>query len=329
MTKTKKILIIRFSSLGDIILTEPIIRQLRISYPGCTVDYLTKKAFEPIITTFFGVDSVFTDYESLVGLIKLRRRKYDLVIDLQKKFNSWWAKGVIAGKKNVSYDKKRRLRKRIVARKTSLTINSTVDLYNTVFDKLELPYSFQQPRIKTSQSDNLLPSANPKDNLKLVIFPGATHNTKRIPPDKIISFINDYPHKDTDFYLLGSVQEGAITAKIKKETNKLCYDLAGNFNLVELINAIDLAHIVITNDSGPMHIAAALEKPQLAFFGSTHISLGFRPLNNKAIVLSRDLECSPCTLHGEKACPLKHFNCLNQITVESIFEAYQNLLTLI
>lgn len=329
MTKTKNILIIRFSSLGDIILTEPIIRQLRISYPGCKIDYLTKKIFEPIITTFFEVDSVFTDYESLAGLFELRRKKYELVIDLQKKFNSWWAKGIIAGKKNVSYDKKRRLRKKIVAHRTSLTINSTVDLYNTVFDKLELPYTFLNPKLKTTKSGNLLPSANPKDNLKLVIFPGATHKTKRIPAEKIISFINNYPHDDTDFYLLGSFQEEAITSRIKKETNKLCYDLAGKFSLVELINAIDLAHIVITNDSGPMHIAAALGKPQLAFFGSTHPSLGFRPLNDKAIVLSLDINCSPCTLHGDKACPLKHFNCLNQITVESIFEAYQNLLTLI
>lgn len=326
MNKIKNILIIRFSSLGDIILTEPIIRQLRVSFPDCKIDYLTKPAFEPIITGFFGVDAVFTDYESLKGLIELRRRKYDLVIDLQRKFNSWWAKNIIVGKKNVCYDKKRRLRKKIVAHKTSDSINSTVDLYNTIFDKLELPYTFQNPKLKTSKSTGLLVS---KKKINVVIFPGATHNTKRIPAEKIISFIDNYEHPETAFYLLGSNQEEYLTAKIKKATNKLCHNLAGSFNLVELINAIDEADVIITNDSGPMHIAAALGKPQLAFFGSTDVSLGFKPLNPKALVLSLDLECSPCTLHGEKKCPLKHFNCLKQISVETIYESYQNILTLI
>lgn len=320
-----RILIIRFSSLGDIILTKSVVDQLRLQYPNSEIDFLTKAVFEPLVSTYFAVDNVFTEYKSYYQLIKLKKRDYSLVIDVHGKLNSWLAKKIINGEKTVTYDKKRRLRKKIVAHKTDLSINSTVDLYNSVFDKLRRPFIFLNPviKIKKINKSQLLPS---KNKLNLVIFPGATHNTKRVPQHHLISFINNFEHKDTNFYLLGSNSEKELTHEIAQECEKTCFDLAGKFNLVELVEAINEADVVITNDSGPMHIAASLGKPQLAFFGSTNVSLGFRPLNKKAIILTNPIECSPCTLHGEKRCPLKHFACLENITEESIFEAYSELL---
>lgn len=315
-----RILIIRFSSLGDIILTQAVIEQLRIIYSKPEIDYLTKPLFKPLISAYFPVNTIYTEYKSLSKLNELRKRKYDLVIDLHNKFNSWFAKTIIHGEKCLTYDKKRRLREKIVAHKTSQAINSTVDLYNTVFTKLNKPFSFLEPNI-TIQGDNLnlLPA---KNKLNVVIFPGATHNTKRIPSHKIISFINDYEHPNTNFYLLGSSDEAELISEITHQCHKPCFDLAGKFNLVELVAAINEADFVITNDSGPMHIAAALHKPQIAFFGSTNVSLGFRPLNKKAVVITHPIKCSPCTLHGQKECPLKHFDCMEKISVEKIYEEY-------
>ncbi len=323
-----KILIIRFSSLGDIILTKPIIDELKAKFPQAQVDYLTKSAFAPLINTYFPIDSVLTQYKSLKDLLKIKAVKYDLVIDLHNKFNSWLTKKIILGKQTITYDKKRHLRQRIVAHKTSKTINSTLDLYNSVFKKLNIDFSFKYPKILLDNlnQEELLPS-NAK--LKVVIFPGATHNTKRIPCHKLIAFINNYQHDDTIFYLMGSPNEKEITSAIKDKSNKETYDLAGKFNLVELVAAINQADLVITNDSGPMHIAAALEKAQIAFFGSTNIALGFRPLNDKARIISYPIKCSPCTLHGEKECPLGHFSCMQNISPDTIYANYVELLTLI
>ncbi len=322
-----RILIIRFSSLGDIVLTKALVDQLRNIYPNAEIDYLTKPAFKQFVATYFTVNSVFTEYKSFSQLRNLSKRKYDLVLDLHGKLNSWLAKVIIRGQKTVTYDKKRALRNKIVAHKTQMSINSTVDLYNTVFDKLKVPYIFIEPVIKvTTKTSNLLPS---KANMKVVIFPGATHNTKRIPKEKLISFINNYEHNNTNFYLLGSKDEKELTQEIQKDITKACFDLAGNFNLVELVEAINEADLVITNDSGPMHIAAALRKAQIAFFGSTNVNLGFRPLNKKAIILTNPISCSPCTLHGQKECPLKHFDCMESIQVKAILEAYQKLKNMI
>lgn len=318
-----KILIIRFSSLGDIILTQPIIQELKRNFPQAQIDYLTKKAFAPLIKEFFEVDEVLFNYKSFRDLFLLKKRKYDLVIDLHNKFNSAISKIVINGKKTVTYNKKRKLRKQIVAHKTSFSINSTLDLYYSVFTKLGLKHEFSEPEIKIKQKTELLPN---KNKLNVIIFPGATHNTKRIPCQKIISFINDYEHPFTNFYLMGSPDEKMITESIAKQVNKESFDLAGKFNLCELVSAMNEGDIIITNDSGPMHIASALRKAQIAFFGSTNISLGFRPLNKKAVIISAPTKCSPCTLHGLKECPLKHFDCMQKISVDTIYANYIELL---
>lgn len=328
MKSTKiRILVIRFSSLGDIILTAAVIDQLRLIYPNSEIDYLTKAIFKPLVSSYFAVDNVFTEYKSYHELRLLKKRDYSLVIDLHNKLNSWIAKQVIRGEKCLTYDKKRSLRKKIVAHKTDICINSTVDLYNSIFYQLKKPFSFMEPRIncQTDGSQNLLPA---KNKLNVVIFPGATHNTKRIPGHKLLSFINIYEHKDTNFYFLGSNSEKEIIQEITQKCNKTSFDLAGKFNLVELVLALNEADIVITNDSGPMHIAAALRKPQLAFFGSTNVSLGFRPLNENAIVLTNPIPCSPCTLHGQKECPIQHFACMENIAIESIYTTYQKLLAM-
>ena len=103
-------------------------------------------------------------------------------------------------------------------------------------------------------------------------------------------------------------------------------NICGELDLQQLVTAIDKMDVIISNDSGPMHIAAALEKPQITIFGATHPKLGFAPLNKNAVILSTDLECQPCSLHGSKACPLDHFNCMKQISVVDISKILKNML---
>ncbi|OQY39400.1 MAG: hypothetical protein B6226_01980 [Candidatus Cloacimonetes bacterium 4572_65] len=318
-----KILIIRFSSLGDIILTESVIRTLKKAFPHAEIDYLTKPPFKPLIEKFFPINNVYTEYNNLAGLLDLKKSRYDIVLDLHDKLNSTLAKLVINGKKSITYKKKRLLRERIVAHKTTTKIDSTVDLYGSVLDKLKIPFLNKNPQIEVTKKSSLLPN---KNSVNVVLFPGATHNTKRLPTSKFIDFIKRSSNSNTNFYLMGSNAEKELTREIKSHFSDNVLDVAGKFNLVELIEAIDEGDVLITNDSGPMHIGAALGKPQIAFFGSTNLSLGFRPLNNNAKVISLNLACSPCTLHGEKVCPKGHFKCLEDINVDDIVQTYNNLI---
>jgi heptosyltransferase II len=116
--------------------------------------------------------------------------------------------------------------------------------------------------------------------------------------------------------MLGSAKEAPLGAEIQAASGGMCIDLTGKTNLGEVIDLISAAEKIVSNDSGLMHLAAALDKPTAALFGST--SPGFTPpLSDKAKVISLKLECSPCF---KRECPLGHFNCMNQMSPEMVYE---------
>src|SRR3989304_6567858 len=98
-------------------------------------------------------------------------------------------------------------------------------------------------------------------------------------------------------------------------------NLAGKTTLRELASLMERCDLVVTNDSGPLHMAGALGKPVVALFGPTVEEFGFTPLNNQSLVLSKDLPCRPCSLHGSNRCPLGHHHCMNTIQPDEVFEA--------
>jgi heptosyltransferase-2 len=124
-----------------------------------------------------------------------------------------------------------------------------------------------------------------------------------------------------DIWLIGSSKEAEIGASIEQSSGGLCHNLCGKTNLSEAIDMLAASDLVVSNDSGLMHVAAALDKPMLALYGSS--SPGFTPpLSDKARVVSLNLECSPCF---ERECPLGHFNCMMQLTPERVAEEIEKL----
>jgi len=159
-------------------------------------------------------------------------------------------------------------------------------------------------------------------HILLGIFPGAQHITKQYPLEKLANVILSIPEDwEISIIIFGDWDEKNIAYRLKRLTGVPLFDLAGAFDVKLLPAAISLLDIVITNDSGPMHIAAALGKPQIAIFGATHPRLGFRPLNDKAIVLQSDCKCRPCSLHGSDKCRKQHFKCMYDIHSKQVFEA--------
>jgi heptosyltransferase II len=330
-----KILVIRLSSLGDIVLTQPIVQKIHEVFPDADLYFLTKEQYT-ILPKMFGIPlKVLTPAQLRQNYSGLRKKQFDYVFDLQNKLNSFMIKTFTVRARSFTYNKQRSLRTAIIRHKTEQSINSTLDLYRSALIKAakklllpELARGLNNPRLYIEQLDldNMQSRLSRASEKKVIaLFPGATHKTKMYPAEFFIKAINESIDK-YHFWLLGNKDEKDLTYKINFEAAENTTNLGAMFNLQELISAISLADAVITNDSGPMHLAAALGKPQIAIFGATHPKLGFSPLNDKAVVICKDIICQPCSLHGGKECPRKHYACLLSIKPAEILALLDSII---
>ena len=296
----KKILIIRLSSLGDIVLTEPIIRELRKTFPNAILDYLTKPTYKDLIGFFNQINNIHLWHEKKMVLKKLKEQKYDIVIDLHSKFNTFIIKKYLHAPIILSYKKLHFHRWLLTKHISKKPIKSTVSLYFSALRKLGIKENLEYPKLYISQRKQNFDDWKGK---KIGIFPGALHITKQYPIEKFAEIINQTPDDwNCKYYILGTKNEIKLAKHLISLTNIKVQNLCGNFTIKELVIALDEMDLVITNDSGPMHISAALRKPQIAIFGATHPILGFAPLNKEAKILSTNIDCQPCSLHGSKKC---------------------------
>jgi heptosyltransferase-2 len=318
-----KILIIRLSSLGDIILTQPILATLRQVYPNAEIDYITKPEYGELVKLFKEVNKMIEWKGVFKTKKELQAQKYDIVIDLHAKGSTWNIKKMCRPDKTVTYNKKHLLRMAIVKKWTGKSIYSTLDLYHSALRKLGIKPLFDAPKLQINSTIDLTPGKE----LKIAVFPGATHPTKRLPLEKWIALCNNLQSCNAEIFIHGSKAEKQICAELfTKISNPKKQNLCGTQSISELVHFVADMDVIISNDSGPMHIAAALEKPQVAFFGSTNTRLGFRPLNEKAIVFQTLLPCQPCSLHGKKKCPLGHFKCMKNIDIDVVLSEMEEFI---
>ncbi len=158
--------------------------------------------------------------------------------------------------------------------------------------------------------------------IKIGINPSSVWKTKRWPVEYFTSLIKKiYETLKVPCIITGSQKEIQYNAQIEKSLPLgYCINLTGKTDLSSLVSLISQCNIFITNDSGPMHIAAALKIPTLAIFGPTTKELGFFPYSPKAQVIEQQLACRPCRLHGSNNCPRKHFLCMKLITPDIVFD---------
>jgi heptosyltransferase-2 len=309
-----KILVIRFSSMGDIIYTTPVVRCIKKQVPNAEVHFLTKPAFKYIYDNNPYVDKLLLLKPSLSDTInEIKAEKYDHVVDLHNNLRTTIIK-LRTGIKATTY-KKQPIRKWLSLKFKLKLIAPThlVDRYleatkpiGVINDGQPIDYYVKAEH----ELSKLLPASHQNGYIAFVI--GATHFTKRMPNEKIISICSQLKLPvvllgGNDVKANGDIVASAIGANI--------YNACGVTSLDESVYLVSQAQSIIGFDTGLTHIAEAFSKPIVSVWGGTVPELlGVQPYMVKEVLVAGiDLDCRPCSKFGLEKCPLGHFKCMNDM----------------
>jgi ADP-heptose:LPS heptosyltransferase len=320
-----KILVIRFSSMGDIIYTTPVVRCLKQQLNEAEIHFITKPAFKYIYDNNPYVDKLLLLKPNLSDTIKdIKAEQYDYIIDLHNNLRT----AIIKLRTRV---KSSTYKKQTVRKWLSLKFNlklvppvHLVDRYLKATDFLGIKND-NQPidyYIKANhQLSKLLPVSHQQDYVAFVI--GATHFTKRMPNDKIISICKDI---DKPIVLLGGMDVKDNGDIITNALGDKIYNVCGITSLDESVFLVSRAAKVIGFDTGLTHIAEAFNVPIVSVWGGTVPELlGVQPYKVKEVLVAGiELPCRPCSKFGLPACPLGHFKCMHDIPERDITEFVNN-----
>lgn len=325
----KKILIIRFSSIGDIVLTTPIIRCLGETYPDSEIHFLVKKQFAPVIEANPHIKKIHVFNDDLKqSIARLQTENFDYIVDLQRSMRSFLF--LVALHKPFSVFPKLNLKKWLLVH---FKIDKLPDIHivSRYFEAVRplhvkddgggLDYYIpDQQKIDA----NCLPEGFWGNYAVLVV--GGSFFTKQIPLQKALALckIMNQP-----IVIAGGKNDWMVGNDIATQSKGRIFNACGKFSLNQSASLIYNAQYVITSDTGLMHIAAAFNKPIISMWGNTIPKFGMYPYMPKTpqrslIVEVDHLPCRPCSKLGFKKCPKKHFRCMNDISLEPIEKFIHN-----
>ncbi|MFZ9660337.1 MAG: glycosyltransferase family 9 protein [Chitinophagaceae bacterium] len=319
----RKILIIRFSSIGDIVLTSPVIRCVKKQLENVELHFLVKKNFASIVVSNPFVDKVIALDQNLSSTIhELKKEGYSQIVDLQNNLKSLRIKNAL-GIPCRSFNKLN-IEKWIFV---NLKINrlpalhvvdrylETVSEHGVVNDGLGLQFFIPQ---EYEVNVNEFVSGAFDKYIGVVI--GAAHQTKKMPLHKwkeLVSKINE------PIIVLGGKDDFEEGAALSALAPKRIFNACGQFNLYQSASLIRQSAIVVTHDTGLMHIAAAFKKPIISIWGNTVPEFGMYPyygtLEAKQVIIeNKDISCRPCSKIGYASCPKGHFKCMESQNINQI-----------
>jgi len=331
MQYLKKILIIQTASLGDVILSTPLVEKLHHFYPTAKIDFILKYGYEgvlrrhPYIHHVIVWDKTEKKYQRLKELIEIvRGNKYDLVVNVQRFASSGLITALSGAKNKIGFSKNpfslfftKRIRHNIGKNannphETERNLKLIEHLTDSSIYPIKL-YPSKNDFAKVSQY---------KTKKYITVSPGSLWFTKQFPESKWIQFLASLDD-DLVVYMLGSPKEKELCNRIIKQSNhSLCLNLAGKLTFLESSALMKDSVMNYVNDSAPMHMASAMNAPVAAIYCSTVPEYGFGPISDNSYVIqtNEQLACRPCGLHGLKSCPKEHFNCANNITNQQLLD---------
>jgi heptosyltransferase-2 len=362
----QRILIIRLSSIGDILLATPLIRALRAHFPQTRLDFVVKSDFAELLQHHPAIAQIYkvnpkAGWPELRALGReLRETRYDVVFDIHKNFRSRYLTAAAQPRRVLRYRK--HVFRRWILVQTKINLMKTVPpIYRRYLGAASplgiVPEQRHQDRQlelfwgenEEHEATAALRTHGCESNVPLIaVAPGAGYFTKRWPPAYFGQLAAALARFGNQVVLLGGPQETELAKDIEKVMKEVAIptspqngtfennrnsklgssiNLVGKLSLLAAAAVIKRCCLLITNDSGPMHIAEAVGTPLVAIFGSTVREFGFFPQNKMSRVIEHHgLSCRPCSHLGYDRCPRGHFRCMREILPETVLPLAQKML---
>jgi len=320
-----KFLFIRFSSIGDIILTTPLLRVLKSKLPDSDIHFLTKKKYFEIVQHNPNIDKIHLLDNNYNDLIKnLKSESFDYIIDLHNNARTLRVKNSLK-RLSFTFDKLNFKKWLIVNFKINRLPEihivdryfKTLNIFDIENDNKGLDYFFNEAEVKES-----LASFQYLNKNYIAFAIGANHATKRLPQEKVIELCNQL---EIPVVLLGDENDAVRGEEISQKSTATIFNACGKYSFNESVLILKQSTFVITHDTGLMHVAAAMNKKIISIWGNTIPEFGMYPYmpettNNYKIAEVKNLKCRPCSKIGFDSCPKKHFKCMNNIDISELSE---------
>jgi len=306
-----KFLVIRFSSIGDILLCTPVFRLIKHKFPHAEIHFVTKSSFANLFKGNENVNQIFA-WENTSDRSELFKNQYDAIIDLHSNLRSlllklrfWNVPHLTLKKKNVSKWLFTLTKSKI------FNVSHIVERYVDTLKYYGIENDFEGlDFVCENESENILKL--PESYACLVL--GGTYLTKRIPHKKIIELITK--SANSKFVLIGGKGEYELGEQIFNQFPEVILNFSGKISIQESAIVLKNSKVVVSGDTGMAHLASALGKPIAMIWGNTDLGYGMGPVNRQNIEIQNfvveKLSCHPCSKLGFDACPKGHFNCMLQ-----------------
>lgn len=339
----KKILVLRFSALGDVAMIVPVLKELLLDYPAIEITMVSKSfhaaLFEDVDgVTFHSVE--LNNYKGLFGLMTLAKElnqldDFDAIVDLHDVLRTKMLRFFLPkqGKVTAVIGKGRAAKKKLTRKrnKTLKPLKLTVERYADCFAEIGLPFELDnvlEPNPKPLRHQTLAVLGQKKSNW-IGIAPFAAHKAKKMPLEKaesVIETLSKLPN--VKIMLFGGGKEEAKQLQLIADDYRNVYNIAGKIGFENELDLISQLDVMVSMDSANMHLASLMGVPVVSIWGGTHPHLGFLGYGQSSTdVVQTDLSCRPCSTYGGKPCYRGDYACLSSINEEEIIIKVNKYLT--
>jgi heptosyltransferase-2 len=333
--KTPKILLIHTAFIGDLVLTTPLIKEIKKHLPDACLTILVIPKVSNIMEVNPHIDEIII-YDKkgkdsgLRGFFKVLKRikknKFDICLVPHRSIKSALISVFSSAAKRIGFDTSAGFF--LFTHKVKYNKNiHEIDRNLSLLQPLNITVSNSSPEIYTDKKDQskiqyYLKNHNiDKSNKNIAVAPGSVWPTKRWPIEYYKQLI-DQLSNDFTLFIIGGKSDSYISAHIPLRSNII--DLIGKLSIRESAELLRHCDLIICNDSAPLHLASAVKTPIIAIFGPTVREFGFYPYLVDYKILELDLDCRPCGLHGGVKCPINTHECMLGISVRKVYyETYK------
>ena len=325
------VLLVRFSSIGDVLLTTPLLRAIRRRHPEARITMLTKRAYVPLLEEnahLSGVIALDPDESLLALATRLRASGYTHLLDLHDSLRSRILRTLVPGPWR-GYPKYRAARALLIhGKRDRYPVHRPVaERYFAAARGLDVhpdgdpPEFFLGERAVAEANAWLAETGLGSSRPLVAVAPGAAHATKRWPPAHWRLLVDRIVEMGMDVAVVGGAADAGIAGEVAAGRGDNSRSAAGHFGLQATGAILRRARVLVSGDTGVMHMATGVGTPVVALFGPTVEAFGFFPYSRRAEVVQLDLTCRPCSSQGGPQCPLGHHHCLTQIVPDAVYAA--------